>query len=275
MIEFPEGLNLAKQLSGAVAGRRVLRVLPPTKPHKFCWFADDAAEYNQKITDSTITGASAFGIYVELAFENGQRLCFNDGVNIRLTDASDLPKDYQLLIELDGGMALCFTVAMYGGIILHGGDYGNEYYLKSKNAISPFDRDFEAYFRRLLDASKPTLSLKAFIATEQRFPGIGNGTAQDILFAAGLHPKRKLSTLTPGNQEKLLACMVSILDEMAVKGGRDTEKDLFGNPGGYKTKMSKNVLTGGCPVCGGPVTKEAYLGGSVYYCPNCQALTEK
>lgn len=275
MIELPEGLNLARQLNGAVAGRRVLSVLPPTKLHKFCWFAGDAAEYNGKIAGSTITGASAFGIYVELAFENGQRLCFNDGVNIRLTDASAPPKEYQLLIELDGGMALCFTVAMYGGIVLHGGDYGNEYYLKSKNAISPFDKDFEAYYRKLLDNSKSTLSMKALIATEQRFPGVGNGTAQDILFAAGLHPKRKLSTLTRDDMDGLLACMVSVLGEMTAEGGRDTEKDLFGNPGGYKTKMSKNALAVGCPVCGGTVTKEAYLGGSVYYCPNCQALTGK
>ena len=55
-------------------------------------------------------------------------------------------------------------------------------------------------------------------------------------------------------------------------GGRDTEKDLFGNPGGYQTRMSKRTLAGGCPACGGPITKEAYLGGAVYYCPRCQGL---
>lgn len=42
--------------------------------------------------------------------------------------------------------------------------------------------------------------------------------------------------------------------------------------GGYATKMSKNTLAHGCPVCGGAITKEAYLGGSVYYCPACQKL---
>ena len=116
------------------------------------------------------------------------------------------------------------------------------------------------------------LSAKAFLATEQRFPGLGNGVLQDILFAARIHPKRKLRDLTEAERERLLSAVVSVLGEMTAQGGRDTEKDLFGRVGGYATKMSKNTLTHGCPVCGGTITKEAYLGGSVYYCPACQKL---
>lgn len=37
--------------------------------------------------------------------------------------------------------------------------------------------------------------MKAFLAAEQRFPGIGNGVLQDILLESGIHPKRKISTL--------------------------------------------------------------------------------
>ncbi len=270
MIELPEGLVLAEQLNDTVLGKRVLGVLPPTKPHRFCWFQGDAAEYDKKIAGSVVANAAAFGIYVELAFDNGQRLCFNDGVNVRLLGAADVPKDYQLLAKLNDGMALCFTVAMYGGIILHNGDYGNEYYLKSKNAISPLTSEFEAYYHKQLNESKTTLSMKAFLATEQRFPGVGNGVTQDILLAAGLHPKRRLATLTREEQDRLLACMVSTLSEMAEHGGRDTERDLFGRQGGYETRMSKKTLAAGCPLCGGKITKESYLGGSVYYCPHCQ-----
>lgn len=40
--------------------------------------------------------------------------------------------------------------------------------------------------------------------------------------------------------------------------------------GGYCTIMSKNGMKSGCPACGGPIVKAAYLGGSVYYCPVCQ-----
>ncbi len=159
---------------------------------------------------------------------------------------------------------------MYGGIIVHSGDYENDYYRKSRNALLPFEPDFSAYYYRLIDENKPSLSAKAFLATEQRFPGIGNGVLQDILLNAGILPKRKIGTLSPNERTGLLQAVTGVLRDMTEKGGRDTEKDLYGNSGGYRTKMSRNTLASGCPLCGGPITKEQYLGGAVYYCPACQ-----
>lgn len=272
MLEYPEVTARAEELRAHVAGKRIKAVLPPTKPHKFCWFNGEAADYEKKLAGSTVAGAEGFGIFVELVFDNGQRLCINDGVNVRLVDSGDKIKDWQLFLSFEDGAALVFTVAMYGGIYLHTGEYDDPYYLKSRKALAPGDEGFAAYYRRLLEESKPNLSAKALLATEQRFPGIGNGVAQDILFQAGIHPKRKLGTLTGPDRERLLESIRSVLAEMAAKGGRDTEKNIFGQKGGYQTRMSKNALAGGCPKCGGPVTKEAYLGGSVYYCAACQLL---
>jgi len=59
---------------------------------------------------------------------------------------------------------------------------------------------------------------------------------------------------------------------MYALGGRDTEKNLFGNTGSYKTKMSKNTAGKSCFACGTTIVKEAYMGGSIYYCPKCQKL---
>lgn len=282
MIELPEALALSRQINAALAGKTVSAVLPPTKPHKFCWFDGDPAEYEERLRGREVVGAEGFGIYVELDFGDDVRLCVNDGVNMRLV-ASDadvaeaaglakVPKDYQLLIAFADGTALAFTVAMYGGIVLHGNDYDNEYYLKSRAALVPWADGFAEQFWALCGSAKPSLSAKAFLATDQRFPGIGNGVLQDILFAAGIHPKRKVASLGREERERLLASVVSVTQKMADEGGRDTEKDIFGCPGGYKTYMSKNSRAGGCPACGGTITKEAYLGGSVYYCPHCQAL---
>ena len=272
MLELPEALTLAAQLKKNVAGKTVARVFPPTKEHKFCWFNGDPKEYGASINGSVVSSAEAFGIFAELGFDNGQKLCVNDGVNVRLINAGSAPVDYQLMIAFEDGSALVFTVAMYGGIVLHGGDYLNEYYLKSRRYISPLCDEFGGYYHAVVNNSKPTLSAKALIAAEQRFPGVGNGVLQDILFNARIHPKRKLNTLDDPVRVRLLESMTSTLREMTDKGGRDTERDLFGEPGGYVTLMSKNALASGCPVCGGPITKEAYLGGSVYYCPVCQPL---
>ena len=70
---------------------------------------------------------------------------------------------------------------MYGGIILHRGEYDNEYYQKSREALSPFSGEFRAYYDKRMAQSKQTLSAKAFLATEQRFPGIGNGVLLSLI----------------------------------------------------------------------------------------------
>ncbi len=274
MLEYPEALTVARQIKDEVVGKKIRHVYPPVKEHKFCWFSGSPKDYDAKMSGAIITYAESFGMYVEMTLDNGVRLCFHDGVNARLGKLADTPKNYQLLIEFTDETALVFTVTMYGGILLHDGDCDNPYYLKSRAAISPFSDAFAPYYNQILAESKPSLSAKAFVATEQRFPGIGNGVLQDILLAAGIHPKRKLGTLNAAEQERLRNSIKAVLKEMVAKGGRDTEKDLYGQQGGYQTRLSKNTLDKGCPHCKARIIKEAYLGGAVYFCPVCQPLDQ-
>ncbi len=272
MLELPEVLTIAGQLEKAILGKRINRVLPPSKVHKFCWYNGEPERYHEAIEGSQVISVEGFGIFVEISFDNGYKLSFNDGVNARLISADETPKSYQLLMGFTGGLELVFTVAMYGGIFLHQGKFDNEYYIKSREAISPFSSDFQGYYRKILKESKGNLSAKAFLATGQRFPGIGNGVLQDILFTSGIHPKRKISTFGQEDKDKLLYSIIEVLSNMIKYGGRDTERDIFGQKGGYKVLLSKNTLSAGCSKCQSELVKEAYLGGSVYYCPICQPL---
>lgn len=146
MLELAEVLTMAEQLNREAAGKRVEYVLPPVKPHKFCWFSGAPEDYEPALKGRRVMSAEGFGIFVELSFEGGEKLCFNDGVNIRLLQGEKIPGNYQLLIGLDDGTALVFTVAMYGSILLHRHGLDNEYYQKSRAGISPFSEEFAAYF---------------------------------------------------------------------------------------------------------------------------------
>ena len=152
MIELPEAINLAKQMRETVRGKTVSAVYPPSSPHKFCWFNHEPEEYQALLAGHTVTGAAGFGIFSELEFDGGVRLCFNDGVNPRFIRKEEVrPKKYQLLLEFTDGSAIAFTVAMYGSISCHSGDYDNEYYRKSIESISPLTEEFdEGYFKELL-----------------------------------------------------------------------------------------------------------------------------
>lgn len=162
---------------------------------------------------------------------------------------------------------------MYGGILAFRGDLDNPYYRVPGRNV-----------RRWRSSSTPLISgsfgpgrsrtsrQRHFWPRNNGFRGSETGVLQDILFRAGIHPRRKLATLGDSDAERLFTTLKSLLREMTDRGGRDTEKDLFGNVGGYTVQLSRNTCAEPCPVCGGPIVKEAYLGGAVYYCLHCQPL---
>nr|HML46408.1 endonuclease VIII [Clostridia bacterium] len=150
----------------------------------------------------------------------------------------------------------------------------NRYYMGGLEKPSPLSDAFDApYFEGLLSGVKPTLSAKAFLATEQRIPGLGNGVLQDILLRAGIHPMRALSTLGDADTERLYDSVKGVLRQMTDDGGRDTESDLLGNPGGYRTLLSRKTWGHPCLLCGASLENRQYLGGKIYYCPACQPLS--
>lgn len=276
MIELPEAVVLGRQIDAALSGKTVTAIFPPTYLHRFTFFNGDPAEYDGLLAGKKIVSAHGAGIFVDIIFEDDAILSLNDGVNVQyFVPGSAVPGKYQLLITLDDGSFVVFTVAMYGAIYAHTGLFDNEWYRKSMESVSPLGDEFdEAYFEKLIAGEKGNLTLKALLATKQRIPGLGNGVLQDILFRAGLHPKRKISTLTDLEKHRLFLSLKTTLKEMADGGGRDTEKDFYGHKGGYTTLLSRNTCDSPCPVCGGTIVKEAYMGGAVYFCPACQPLTK-
>ena len=230
--------------------------------------------YPQLLTGKKISSATGRGIFVDINLDNNTTISINDGVNLKYGNIkSQIPAKYQLLLTFDNDAFLVFTVAMYGGIAAYKGKYNNKYHKLSMESVSPLSEGFDnTYFNHLIASQKQTLSLKAFLATEQRIPGIGNGVIQDILFNASLNPRKKLCDLSGQQKQGLFNSLKSTLEAMVNGGGRDTETDLSGNKGGYKSLMSKNTYKHPCPKCGDKIAKESYLGGSVYYCPNCQPV---
>lgn len=273
MIEIPEAVTLAHQITDALEGKKIDKVTAAQSEHKFTWYNGDPGTYSKMLVNTDIIGGEAIGGFVKISTGEAT-LLFSDGVQLRLLrDMSDIPKKHQLLLGFSDGSALAASVRMYGGVICFKGDtYESEYYSAACGKPSPLTNDFyESYFDTMVNSvGAGKLSLKAFLATEQRIPGLGNGVLQDILYNAKLHPKRKLDGLTKGQVSDLFHSVRTTLEEMVRMGGRDTEKDLFGQAGRYVTKMSKHTVGQPCVVCGSNIEKSSYLGGSIYYCPECQ-----
>jgi formamidopyrimidine-DNA glycosylase len=273
MMELPEAAVLARQVNETLAGKRIKKVLAARTPHRFAWYSGEPKKYSELLAGKTIGRAVSFGGLLEIQ-AGAASVCSSDGVNWRYYPAGEKrPDKHQLSVEFEDGSALIGTIQMYGGFYVSSPDtqVTNKYYLAAKGKPSPLSAAFDrAYFETLFGEGTAKLSLKAFLATEQRIPGLGNGVLQDILFNAGMHPKKKVGTLSGQDKKDLFDSIRTTLKKMIAVGGRDTEKDLFGNFGGYRTRLSKNTAGRPCPVCGTTIVKEAYMGGSVYYCPRCQ-----
>ena len=272
MFEIPESTTIARQLNEAVKGKTIKRVVVNASPHKFAFYCGNPNDYGSLLGGQVIGGTSGLGAMIEME-AGDRRIVLGDGANLRYYAAADkAPQKHQTLIELDDGSALVCTIQMYGTILAFvKGSYENKYYQIAKQKPSPLTHAFdEAYFFGLKTQEHGKLSAKAFLATEQRIPGLGNGVLQDILFYAGIHPKRKMATVSQSEYQGLYRSIRQTLLKMTELCGRDTEKDLFGNPGQYATVCSKNTEGKPCPVCGEKIQKMAYLGGAIYWCPHCQ-----
>lgn len=275
MLELPEVVTLSKQVNQALTGKTITQVFNATKPHKFTFYNGDPLEYGKLVAGKTILSSEGHGIFVDFYLSDGVTMNIGDGVIARYYHRADkVPANYQLLLTFDDDSFLVFTVAMYGFINVYRDNcIDNKYYRLSRDSISPLSGDYtETHFDKLFAEAKPTLTAKALLATEQRIPGVGNGVTQDILFNARIHPKQKVLQLPDVKKEQLFHSLKNTLMEMALEGGRDTQTDLYGNPGGYRTLLSAKTWKSPCPCCGGAIVKEAYLGGTVYYCPHCQRL---
>jgi formamidopyrimidine-DNA glycosylase len=275
MLELPEAVVISRQLSEKILGKKIVKVTAAQSPHKFAWYYGDPQDYHNLLGGKIVVNAASYGGWVEIK-AGDFIVAFCDGINLRFHRQHEKrPQKHQLLIELDDSSAISASVQMYGGLLCFKEDeIPNEYYLQAKDKPSPLSDQFDrAYFDRII--SKPEakeLSAKALLATKQRIPGLGNGILQDILFNAKIHPKRKVKTFTKDNLENLYKSIRFTLPEMVSRGGRDTEKDLFGNFGGYKTIASKLTVDKPCDECGCFIKKEPYMGGSIYYCSGCQKL---
>ena len=88
-----------------------------------------------------------------------------------------------------------------------------------------------------------------------------------LVFSDGVnlrfHPRKKVDSLDEKGKNGLFMALQDTLSKMMELGGRDTEKDIYGNPGGYTTIFSKNSISSPCKRCGSQIIKEAYLGGRV------------
>jgi formamidopyrimidine-DNA glycosylase len=287
-MSIAENSVISDQLKQSVVGKKILKAVVNQNPHTFVWFAMEPGQaftcrpegYEEFLTGKTVDKSDinfgGYGVY-NFLYIGGRALMFNIPVRYH-AKGEELPKRHQLLLCFDDGSSLSFCGSLGGPIFLFKVDEnGLPVGYSNTDFPSVLSEAFSLEF--FLDLIKKTelrsLSAKAFLATKNRIPGLDNFILHEILWEAEVNPKSKMAALSDKDFTRMYDAIKKVFPAVIAAGGRDTEKDLYGNYGGYMTKASKNTLGKPCARCGESVVKEAYLGGAVYYCPGCQKFYDK
>ena len=275
MLELPEVLTLARQINGELKGCRIASGNRGNATHKWVWYNREAEEYEKLLAGKTVTGAEGKGGWLFVFLHPGCVLACGDmggRVQLHQSDAT-LPKRYHLQAVFEDGRHLTIAIQGWGYIALFKEGEVSKHNAAGSIALSPLDKAFTyAYFKEILDSvrDQEKLVVKKLIISDPRFPGVGNGYLQDILFHAGIQHTRRVVDIAGRERQKLYNAIRKVLKEAIEKGGKDEERDLYGEPGGYSRILNAKAKGNPCPVCGTAIDKIQYLGGASYFCPECQ-----
>jgi formamidopyrimidine-DNA glycosylase len=202
----------------------------------------------------------------------GRRIAFGNRGNSphKFAFCSGSVEEYEAIFN---GAYLTVTVQGWGNTLLLPRAQAGEHPHVQEGRITPLTNGFTwEYFRQLFDQmdKDSKTSVKYFVISEPGVWGIGNGCLQDILFCARLHPKRRVVDTTKEERRTLYAAVQDTLQQMVNLGGRDSERDLYNRPGGYRRILDSKTVGQPCPDCATPIEKTQYLGGAAYFCPQCQ-----
>lgn len=130
---------------------------------------------------------------------------------------------------------------------------------------------FEDFLKAL--SKKRKGRIKSILMEQKVISGLGNIYAAEVLFFAGVHPERELSTLSWKELEKIYQGIKEILPQAILKKGSSVDEyvDVFGKKGDYvphlKVYGRKNKP---CYRCGTPIEVIKLGGRGSYFCPKCQ-----
>jgi formamidopyrimidine-DNA glycosylase len=129
----------------------------------------------------------------------------------------------------------------------------------------PFDislEEFRARLRLYRGEIKGILTRGEFVA------GIGNAYADEILWAARLHPYRKRTQLTPSEIDRLYAAMQLTLREATEQVRVEMGESIHLKPRDF---LSVHMKTGEpCPRCGTPISLVGANQRITNFCRTCQ-----
>jgi len=184
-------------------------------------------------------------------------------LRVEAADFSPAKHDYLLLRQAT--QSLVFSDHRLFGLILYfEGAEADQWW----NALPPAvtsDAFTLAALTTFVQRRKGT-ALKPLLLMQERFPGVGNWMADEILWRAGLHPETKAGNLKPAAIERLWKMTREVCERAIEEMAEDwSYPDSWLFPHRWEDG-------GACPKCGSDLKRKMIGGRRTCWCPHCQPL---
>ena len=183
-------------------------------------------------------------------------------------------KQTRVILEFDDGTLYFNDQRKFGFIkVLPTAEVEHDAFIK-KLAKEPWHMTpgelYEKLQRHKSSCIKPTILDQTIIC------GLGNIYADEALFAAGIHPERRCSTITRKETESLIHAAKDVMDKSIASGGSTmaTYVKADGTKGDYLELFAQVFHREGqpCPRCQTSIQKIKVAGRGTHFCPICQPL---
>ena len=274
MPELPETETIARDLDGAIRGRRIEKVsirkadvLREATPRSIA----------RRLRHKTILRSWRRAKLVVIDLDSGDRIVVQPRFTgaLLIDDGSLSPAQLiysTLRLGLDDGRALHYAdVRRLGTVALMDADRFEEY--SGKLGIEPLDREFTAaHLSAVLRATSQPV--KKVLMEQRKIAGIGNIYANEALWRARIDPSRPAASVSLEEAERLRGSIVGVLEEAIEARGTSFRdyRDARGQRGGFVEKLQAYGRGGlPCPRCGRKlVSTHAVDGRATTLCVNCQ-----
>lgn len=275
MPELAEVETLRRDVEAEYLGRRIVRV--EATGRRSLRRHDDPAEFVSRVEGRRLEATGRRGKYLLLHLDSGDSVVAHMGMSGQLLrlDAGAAPvRHTHVRLGFEATADLRFVdPRTFGQMYVTTPAPTGEIPELAHLGFDPLAPDAGERLRALL-AGRPT-RLKPLLMDQSRIAGIGNMYADEILWAAALHPHRAAASVTGPEVAALHRAARDVLEEAIRRRGSsladEQYRDLYGRLGSYQELHRVYDRAGSpCPRCGGIIVRVRDGGRSSHFCPGCQ-----
>lgn len=231
-------------------------------------------QLNHSVAGQTVQSLQRRGKYLLLGLSNGTviiHLGMSGSLRVLNCNTPRQKHDHVDFV-FQNGQCLRLRDPRRFGAVLYTRKNPLEHKLLADLGPEPLERDFSGEYLFRQSRGKK-VAVKLFIMNSKIVVGVGNIYANEALFLAGIHPKRKAGRLSAERYARLVHAIKAVL-RAAIKAGGTTLRDFTaedGRPGYFQQKLLVyGKVSEPCSRCGTAI-KHITLGQrATYYCPHCQ-----